>query len=121
MKRYSNAKGSWFSHKTAEGIWCNGKNGKGKEPYKGRVAKLPCLSFYLHLLKIREGYLPWHRHTETRANSLDCSRTKHLQQLLRRGKVLFPFIAYPWYVKADSIVVINKFAALLMLGRFYMR
>jgi hypothetical protein len=30
MKRYSNAKGSWFSHKTPEGIWCNGKNGKGK-------------------------------------------------------------------------------------------
>jgi hypothetical protein len=30
MKRYSNAKGSWFSHKTPEGTWCNGKNGKGK-------------------------------------------------------------------------------------------
>jgi len=29
MKRYSNAKGSWLSHKTPEGIWCNGKrNGK---------------------------------------------------------------------------------------------
>src|SRR5215510_3468782 len=29
MKRYSNAKGSWFSHKTPEGTWCNGKkNGK---------------------------------------------------------------------------------------------
>ena len=30
MKRYSNAKGSWFSHKTSEGTWCNGKHGKGK-------------------------------------------------------------------------------------------
>jgi hypothetical protein len=30
MKRYSNAKGSWLSHKTPEGTWCNGKNGKGK-------------------------------------------------------------------------------------------
>src|SRR5262249_6102464 len=30
MKKYSNDKGSWFSHKTAEGTWCNGKNGKGK-------------------------------------------------------------------------------------------
>ena len=29
MKRYSNAKGSWLSHKTPEGPWCNGKrNGK---------------------------------------------------------------------------------------------
>jgi hypothetical protein len=28
MKRYSNAKGSWFSHKTPEGTWCNGKKGK---------------------------------------------------------------------------------------------
>jgi len=29
MKRYSNAKGSWLSHKTPEGTWCNGKrNGK---------------------------------------------------------------------------------------------
>ena len=29
MKRYSNDKGSWFSHKTSEGTWCNGKrNGK---------------------------------------------------------------------------------------------
>jgi hypothetical protein len=28
MKRYSNAKGSWFSHKTPEGSWCNGKKGK---------------------------------------------------------------------------------------------
>jgi len=30
MKRYSNDKGSWFSHKTPEGSWCNGKNGKDK-------------------------------------------------------------------------------------------
>jgi hypothetical protein len=29
MKRYSNDKGSWFSHKTANDTWCNGK-GKGK-------------------------------------------------------------------------------------------
>ena len=28
MRRYSNEKGSWFSHKTAEGTWCNGKKGK---------------------------------------------------------------------------------------------
>src|SRR5262252_4471714 len=28
MKRYSNAKGSWFSHKTSQGTWCNGKKGK---------------------------------------------------------------------------------------------
>jgi hypothetical protein len=29
MKRYSNAKGSWFAHKTRENTWCNGKrNGK---------------------------------------------------------------------------------------------
>lgn len=28
MKRYSNAKGSWCSHKTPEGTWCNGKKGK---------------------------------------------------------------------------------------------
>jgi hypothetical protein len=28
MKRYSNDKGSWFSHKTPEGTWCNGKKGK---------------------------------------------------------------------------------------------
>ena len=28
MRRYSNDKGSWFSHKSLEG-WCNGK-GKGK-------------------------------------------------------------------------------------------
>src|SRR5215475_11903161 len=28
MKRYSNAKGSWFSHKTPDGSWCNGKKGK---------------------------------------------------------------------------------------------
>jgi len=28
MKRYSNAKGSWISHKTPEGTWCNGKKGK---------------------------------------------------------------------------------------------
>jgi hypothetical protein len=27
-KKYSNEKGSWFSHKTANGQWCNGKKGK---------------------------------------------------------------------------------------------